>query len=185
MILCMLFVPKMRFQWEILHQTEEHTVISGLEPGKVTVAPPVDLLHVQTMNHDNDTHTQPSSADGSDRESFGEKILTTKTTEELAREVGILRFTVVQAQKHILEQGETIARLQRILKQNGLKCETVPGTVDATRISEVASQLDPSSLMSPFVMSNNKSEASHTREPHESTNNEEKVERTSDEESSE
>ena len=66
------------------------------------------------------THGRPSSADGSDRESFGEKILTTKTTEELVKEVAMLRFTVVEAQKHIQEQNETIDRLQSMLEQNGL-----------------------------------------------------------------
>jgi hypothetical protein len=139
MILFMLFVPKMMFQWKSLHHREQQTKVSGLFAPASSGA----FSNAVTMSNGCDrAHGRLSFADRSDRESFGERILTTKTTEELVKEVGILRRTLIEAQKDIDDQSKTIARLQSILEEKGLQYGRVPGTEDAPRISEIALQIE-------------------------------------------
>jgi len=113
----MIFIPKIKFYRESLSgSTKKKVKISGFE-NDATFAPPPGAAVASLpdpFNYDgSDNEANLSGYEHGTRDSLseGERILTLKTPQELAKEVEALKYVLKMKQRRIDEQADEIAKL--------------------------------------------------------------------------
>jgi hypothetical protein len=118
MILCMIFIPKLKFQRDLTRDkdnaTVNHTKVSGLTSGAFEI--PLGGIPAAVL----DGGSEQLEDGRNDRRSSGEKILTSKSPHELINDVKILKYMLVTNQKTVQQQAGKIAELRSLLDANGV-----------------------------------------------------------------
>jgi hypothetical protein len=126
MILGMIFVPKIKFQRDLLRSigSDNQANISGLASGALSM-PEIDsssqVFGVSEVMSDKDNQ----------RRSAGEKILTSKSPQELVREIDLLKCMLLSNRKTVEKQAHEITELKTLLKENGLVLSKDHSSVDS------------------------------------------------------
>lgn len=114
----MIFVPKIKFQRELCHDAASdklpQTRISGLDSAAAAV-PPSDLS-TESFNDIGSLNIENNGL----RRSSGEQILTSKSPQELVKEVNYLKYMIVNERKTVKNQATEIAELRSLLETNGI-----------------------------------------------------------------